>query len=170
MLAVNIQLIDQLLCSLVGVLSLGLNFKRSWHVIMNIINIWQPQEKTIKKQWLKLLWWIFCVSLWIFAQSMNARMRFLFKKLQHFPFHSCILEAKFCWTILIGLVIFNFLPDQHRFGLDRQSCTLWDCHQNADQFICCCLSVLIIHLNDLFIPLIITKTHQLSNSVFSIEP
>ena len=47
MLAVNILLIDQLLCSLVGVLSLGLNFKRSGHVIMNI-NVWQPQEKRIK--------------------------------------------------------------------------------------------------------------------------
>ena len=36
MLAVTILLIDQLLCSLVWVLSLGLNFKRSSHVIMNI--------------------------------------------------------------------------------------------------------------------------------------
>ena len=136
MLAVNILLIDQLLCSHVWVLSLGLNFKRSWHVIMNI-NIWQPQEKRIKKQWVKLLWWMICGSLWIFAQSMNARMRFLFKKLQHFPFHSCILEAKFCRTI--GLVIFNFLQGRHRFGLDRRSRALWDCHQNAVQFICCCL-------------------------------
>ena len=112
--AVNILLIDQLLCSLLWVLSLGLNFKRSWHVIMNI-NIWQP----IKKQWVKLLWWIICVSLWFFAQSMNARMRFLLKKLQHFPFHGCILEAKFCRTI--GLVKFNFLPEWHRFGLDQRS-------------------------------------------------
>ena len=37
---------------------------------------------------------------------MNAKMRFLLKKLQHFPFHTCILEAKFCRTI--GLVIFIF--------------------------------------------------------------
>ena len=120
-----------------------------------------------KKQWVKLLWLMICSSLWIFAQSMNARMRFLFKKLQHFPFHSCILEPKFCQTV--GLVILNFLPDRHRFGVDRRSCALWDCHQNAVQFICCCLSVPIIHLNDLFIQLIVTKTHQLSNSVFSIE-
>ena len=116
MLAVNILLIDQLLCSLVWVISLGLNFKRSWHVIMNI-NIWQPQEKRIKKQWVKLLWLMICGSLWIFAQNMNAGMRFLFKKLQHFPFHSCILEAKFCRTI--SLVIFNFLSNRHRFGLDQ---------------------------------------------------
>ena len=61
----------------------------------------------------------------------------------------------------------HFLLDRHRFGLDRRSRALWDClsyrNQNAVQFI----SVLIIHLNDLFIQVIVTKTHQLSDSVFS---
>ena len=47
-------------------------------MIMNI-NIWQPQEKRIKMQRGKLFWWMICGSLWIFAQSRNGRMRFLFK-------------------------------------------------------------------------------------------
>ena len=109
--------------------------------------------------------WFFNIN---FCIKYECKNEFLFKKLQHFPFHSCILEAKFCRTI--GLVIPNFLPDRHRFGLDQRSCALLDCHQNAVQFICCGLSVPIIHVNDLFIQLIVTKTHQLSNSVFSIEP
>ena len=62
MLAVNIRLIDQLLCSLVWVISLGLNFKGSWHVIMNI-NIWQPQEKKDKKAVSKI---VVINDLWFF--------------------------------------------------------------------------------------------------------
>ena len=99
---------------------------------------------------------------------MNARIRFLLKKLQHFPFHSCILEAKFCR--IIGLVILNFLgpPAQIRSGptVMRPLRLSLEC-SSVHMLLPICA---IIHLNDLFIHLIVTKIHQLSNSVFSIEP
>ena len=169
MLAVNILLIDQLLCSLVWVISLGLNFKRSWHVIMNI-NIWQPQEERIKKQWAKLL----INDLWFFMNFCTKyeckNGNFVKKSCSIFHFIVVFLRQNFAGQLVWWYLIFTRTGTDLVWTDARQSCALWDCHQNAVQFICCCLSVPIIHLNDLFIQLIVTKTHQLYNSVFSIEP
>ena len=173
MLAVNIPLIDQLLCSLVWVLSLGLNFNRSWHVIMNI-NIWQPQEKRIEKQWVKLFWWMICGSLWIFAQSMNGRMRFLFKAAA-FSISYLYSWGKILLDIWSGDIYFSPGLAQIWSGPSvmlplGKTVYLSEIRMQFSSYVVSYLCSLSIFKNDLFIQLIVTKTHQLSNSVFSIKP
>ena len=75
----------------------------------------EKDKKAVSKTVVMNVLWFFMN----FCTKYECKNEILFKKLQHFPFHSCILEAKFCRTI--GMVILNFLPDRHRFGLDRRS-------------------------------------------------
>ena len=107
MLAVNMLLNDQLLCSIVWVLSLGLNLKRSWNVIMKI-NIWQLQEKRIKKQWVKLLWWMICGSFMIYLHKVwMQEWDFCLKSCSIFHFTVVLLRQNFIGQLVWWYLIFS---------------------------------------------------------------